>query len=139
MVTILRRSLDWGLNLQAEFLLVKSSEGRGVSVPKQITRKARSERCTANRGKLPILKIIYVDKSKRFTECWIEGEEKVFWNLESLTWKKVGDAGVEVLISGLVRSPWSQKLQPTPVFLPGKFHGQTSLKCWTWLSTHMCT
>ena len=34
----------------------------------------------------------------------------------------------------------------TPVFLPGKFHGQKSLagysprgaKCWTWLSTHTC-
>ena len=23
--------------------------------------------------------------------------------------------------------PWSRKWQPTPVFLPGKFHGQRSL------------
>ena len=38
--------------------------------------------------------------------------------------------------------PWSKKWQPTPVFLPGKFHGQRSLagcspwgrKRWTWLS-----
>ena len=29
--------------------------------------------------------------------------------------------------------PWSRKWQPTPVFLPGKFHGQRSLKgCSPW-------
>ena len=40
--------------------------------------------------------------------------------------------------------PWSRKWQPTPVFVPGKFHGQRSLvgyspwvtKSQTWLSTH---
>ena len=40
--------------------------------------------------------------------------------------------------------PWSRKWQPTPVFLPGKFHGQRKLagpahrvsKSWTKLSTH---
>ena len=58
--------------------MVKSAEERGFFVPKHITRKARSEHCTANPGELPIFKIIYVDKSKRYTECWIEGEEKVF-------------------------------------------------------------
>ena len=38
---------------------------------------------------------------------------------------------------------WMRKWQPTPVFLPGEFHGQRSLqatvhgvaKSWTWLST----
>ena len=30
-------------------------------------------------------------------------------------------------ISGLGRFPWSRKWQPTPVFLPGEFHGQRSL------------
>ena len=25
------------------------------------------------------------------------------------------------------KSPWSRKWQPTPVFLPGKFHGHRSL------------
>ena len=43
--------------------------------------------------------------------------------------------------------PWSWKWQPTPVFLPGKFHGQRSLvaivhgvtKSRTWLSMHACT
>ena len=46
--------------------------------------------------------------------------------------------------------PWRRKWQPTPVFLPGKFHGQRSLvsmvspwccKSWTQLkqlSTHAC-
>ena len=29
--------------------------------------------------------------------------------------------------------PWSKKQQPTPVFLPGKFHGQRSLAgCSPW-------
>ena len=41
--------------------------------------------------------------------------------------------------------PWSRKWEPTPVFLPGKFHGQRSLagytvhgaaKSWTQLHTH---
>ena len=31
------------------------------------------------------------------------------------------------LIPGLGRFPWSRKWQPTPVFLPGKFHKQRSL------------
>ena len=35
--------------------------------------------------------------------------------------------------------PWRRKWQPTPVFLPGKSHGQRSLvdlaKIWTWLSS----
>ena len=35
-----------------------------------------------------------------------------------------GDLGS---IPGLGRSPWRRKWQPTPVFLPGKFHGQRSL------------
>ena len=35
-----------------------------------------------------------------------------------------GDVGS---IPGLGRSPWRRKWQPTPVFLPGKSHGQRSL------------
>ena len=27
-------------------------------------------------------------------------------------------------IPGSIRFPWSRKWQPTPVFLPGEFHGQ---------------
>ena len=27
----------------------------------------------------------------------------------------------------VMKIPWSRKWQPTPVFLPGKFHGQRSL------------
>ena len=30
-------------------------------------------------------------------------------------------------ISGLGRFPWRRKRQPTPVFLPGEFHGPRSL------------
>ena len=36
-----------------------------------------------------------------------------------------GDAGS---IPGSGRSPWRRKRQPTPVFLPGEFHGQRSLQ-----------
>ena len=31
----------------------------------------------------------------------------------------------------LGRFPWRRKWQPTPVFLPGKFHGQRSLACYS--------
>ena len=36
----------------------------------------------------------------------------------------VGDLGS---ILGLGRFPWRREWQPTPVFLPGEFHGQRSL------------
>ena len=39
-----------------------------------------------------------------------------------------GDAGDVGLISGSGRSPGARKLHPTPIFLPGKFHGQRSLE-----------
>ena len=38
-----------------------------------------------------------------------------------------GDARDEGLSPGLGRSPGGGKRQPTPVFLPGKVHGQRSL------------
>ena len=55
-----------------------------------------------------------------------------------------GDSG---LIPGVKKIPWRQAWQPTPVFLPGKSHGQRSLAgynpwvCKSWrqpkqLSTH---
>ena len=37
------------------------------------------------------------------------------------------NAGDEGLIPGSGRSPWRREWQPTPVFLPGEFHGQRSL------------
>ena len=36
---------------------------------------------------------------------------------------QAGDVGS---IPGLERFPWRRKWQPTPVFLPGEFHGQRS-------------
>jgi len=36
----------------------------------------------------------------------------------------MGDLG---LIPGSGRSPWRRPWQPTPVFLPGEFHGQRNL------------
>ena len=38
-----------------------------------------------------------------------------------------GDTRDMASILELGRFPWSRKWQPTPVFLPGKFHGQRSL------------
>ena len=38
-----------------------------------------------------------------------------------------GDARDMGLIPGVERSAWRRKWQSTPVFLPGKFHGQRSL------------
>ena len=35
-----------------------------------------------------------------------------------------GDLG---LIAGLGKTPWRREWLPTPVFLPGEFHGQRSL------------
>ena len=44
-----------------------------------------------------------------------------------------GDTGDKGSIPRLGRSPWSRKWQPTPIFLPGKSHGQRSLTgCILW-------
>ena len=43
----------------------------------------------------------------------------------------VGDTRDMGLISGSGRSPWRREWQPTPVFLPGEFHGQRSLAGWS--------
>ena len=37
------------------------------------------------------------------------------------------DAGDANSIPGLERFPWRKEWQPTPVFLPGEFHGQRIL------------
>ena len=43
------------------------------------------------------------------------------------------NAGDISSISGLIPrlNPWRRKLQPTPVFLPGKSHGQRKLACYS--------
>ena len=38
-----------------------------------------------------------------------------------------GNGGDKGSIPGSGRSPWRKKWQPTPIFLPGKSHGQRSL------------
>ena len=38
----------------------------------------------------------------------------------------IGDIRDMVFIPGLGRFPWGRKQQPTPLFLPGKSHGQRS-------------
>ena len=70
---------------------------------------------------------------------WLSGEEST---CQSRRCKKWG------FYSWLGKIPWSRKWQPTPVFLPGKFHGQSSLAGYSpwghkeldtteWLSAHM--
>ena len=46
-----------------------------------------------------------------------------------------GDSGDLGLIPGLGKFPWSREWQSTPVFLPGKFHGQ---RAW-WVTVHGVT
>ena len=57
-----------------------------------------------------------------------------------------GDARDVVLIPGLGRFPSSRKWQSAPVFLPEKFHGQSSLEGYSlWgfkeldMTEHLCT
>ena len=40
---------------------------------------------------------------------------------------KAGDIRDMVFITGVGRFPWRRKQQPTPLFSPGKSHGQRSL------------
>ena len=47
-------------------------------------------------------------------------------NLSNLP-ANVGDVREADLIPGSGRFTWSRKWQPTPVFLPGKFHGERNL------------
>jgi len=62
----------------------------------------------------------------------------------------VGNTRDARLIPGSGRFPWRRKWQPTPVFLPGRYHGQRSLVgCSPWdckeldmtehAHTHTCT
>ena len=60
----------------------------------------------------------------------------LLWRLYLLSGKESAcNAGDPALISGLGRSPWRREWLSTPVFLPGKFHGQKSLvgySTWGW-------
>ena len=47
------------------------------------------------------------------------------WRLQSMGWQIVGHDWMASL--HFIRLFWRKKWQPTPVFLPGKFHGQRSL------------
>ena len=61
--------------------------------------------------------------------------------------KKLPANAGDVRDTGLILGqgdPWRRKWQPTPIFLPGKFHGQRNLagynpwshRSWRWLSIH---
>ena len=57
---------------------------------------------------------------------WLRGKES------ACNAKDTGDADS---IPPVGKIPWSRKWQPTPVFLPGKAHGQRSL----WATVHRVT
>ena len=51
-----------------------------------------------------------------------------------------GDAKDTGSIPQVRKIPWRGKWQPTPLYLPGKFHGQRSLAGYSpWGCTHACT
>ena len=49
------------------------------------------------------------------------------WLLEGSSPASAGDPGDVGLIPGEGHAPWNRSWQPTPVFLPGKSHGQRRL------------
>ena len=64
-------------------------------------------------------------------------KQSAIWVLVTITWGFTGgsviknppaNAGDTGSIPGSGRSPGEGERQPTPVFLPGKFHGQRSLE-----------
>ena len=57
----------------------------------------------------------------------LTGEPYGGFPCRSLEKKPPANAGDMGSLRGLRRSPWRGKWQPTPVFLPEKFHGQRSL------------
>ena len=68
-----------------------------------------------------ILHYIIISHYHSNTDIWQDSpDDSVVKNLPAFA----GDASS---IPGLGKIPWRRKRQPTPVFLPGKFHGQRSL------------
>ena len=47
--------------------------------------------------------------------------------MSQMVMKSAGNTGDPGLIRGSGRFPWRRKWLPTPVFLPGEFHGQRNL------------
>ena len=74
-------------------------------------------------------------RSKKRLPRWLSGKES------TCQCRRCRRHGFSPLVGKL---PWSRKWQPTPVFLPEKFHGQRSTvygvaKSQTWLSMHTDT
>ena len=75
------------------------------------------------------------DTTPRATKLLVQSPRDLFYRLDinggfpasSAVKKPSTNAGNTGSISGLGSSLWRRKWQPTPVFLPGKSHGQRSL------------
>ena len=66
--------------------------------------------------------------------CSVKFQVRILWRLNGKeSTNLAGDVGS---IPGSGRSPWRRKWQPTPVFLPGKSHGQRSLVGYSALSQY---
>ena len=107
-----------------------------------------------------------LNKTVKNKSCNLEKKKKRFLGIESLSisqsafntyyhllWQSHKESTCQCkrhkrldLIPEWGRFPWSKKWQPTPVFLPGKFHGQRSLVGYSpWghkeldMTEHVCT
>ena len=75
----------------------------------------------------------------------------ISWQIDGETVEAVTDfifSGSKIIADGdcsreiKTFAPWRRKWQPTPVFLPGKVHGQRSLvgcSPWGYMTEHVCT
>ena len=94
---------------------------------------------------------VCVSQWANFISQWpVHGVSQVVLVVKNLP-VSAGDAGDTGLIPESGRlTAWSRKWQPTPVFLPGKFHGQRRLAGYSpggckeldtteWSSRHACT
>ena len=71
-----------------------------------------------------------MDFHQFFSEGMNDRITELIWSLVVVVKNLSADAGDATdagLVLGSGRLPWRRKWQPTPVFLPGKSHGQRSL------------
>ena len=118
-----RHPQSWGLTTSSSFLILVKTNlwWGGVGVL-----------CLLGPSVSVVLILIHNDQSLS-SGCYMEDREKLlwvrgFWALEVAQWQRIRQKCRRLrLDSSVGKIPWSRKWQPTPVFLPRKFHGQRSL------------
>ena len=63
----------------------------------------------------------------RLSQRYNFGDKKVLFNILSIFFLNIKPMHSFVLTSWVQKIPWRREWLPTPVFLPGEFHGQRSL------------